>query len=589
MKRLNDLKAEQEKSKQVLKKLFNPATLKAQSQKWTEHEAKNAKMMQEYKRQISFRADTLPTPKISYVVNFKKEATIKITRGDNPLNLVVHPNFRLKTLGSSEWLVINQAKRLGLSPPPELVTFGLTAEEKKRKMTELIKEVFVTKNVRVDGMDRNLIPPPMIMQIQGLVINEPEVINQAKRLGLSPPPELVTFGLTAEEKKRKRTELIKEVFVTENVRVDRMDRNLIPPPRIMPIQEIAMEMFSKMNYVIEAMSDCIKAREIVEKNLDNVGQKIFVFIKNYQSMNAPHLLVRYNVLQYDDHIDGYISILDEYVSIIANDTFPQHMSPITVPLSVQTLERARISRKSVSVLLEPRIRLGTGWVGFGVCPETCDPKLVKIDKVKGILEVHVYTLSTRAWKKVSVKSQYKSCRLMYHKGVCVNGFIYWIERDDRPPPFRNESYSIVSFNLSNDEFGKVCLPRSLQLSQCLELSKWNECLTVIDHAHADIYDHSLNIWVMKDDGVAQSFTIMLHIEPMFSKYYEVFELRKNGEAIIETRCANNVDDPILQVYDPCSGHVNDIRIPWSGHDDIGKTDSFFSISSYMETLLLLDQ
>ncbi|GKF82717.1 ribonuclease H-like domain-containing protein, partial [Tanacetum coccineum] len=197
-------------------------------------------------------------------------------------------------------------------------------------------------------------------------------------------------------------------------------------------------------------------------------------------------------------------------------------------------------RKSVSVLLEPRVRLGTGWVGFGVCPETCDPKLVKIDKVKGILEVHVYTLSTRAWKKVSVKSQYKSCRLKYHKGVYVKGFIYWLERDDRPPPFGNESYSIVSFNLSNDEFGKVCLPRSLQLSECLELSKWNECLTVIDHA------------------VAQSFTIMFHIEPMFPKYYNVFELRKNGEAIIETRCANNVDaDPILQVYDPCSGHVND--------------------------------
>nr|GEY80499.1 hypothetical protein [Tanacetum cinerariifolium] len=38
-----------------------------------------------------------------------------------------------------ENLVINQAKRLGLFPPPELATFGLTAEEKKKKRTELIK------------------------------------------------------------------------------------------------------------------------------------------------------------------------------------------------------------------------------------------------------------------------------------------------------------------------------------------------------------------------------------------------------------------------------------------------------------------
>ncbi|GKG07458.1 hypothetical protein Tco_0330427, partial [Tanacetum coccineum] len=67
-----------------------------------------------------------------------------------------------------------QAKRLGLPSPAKLVTFGLTAEEKKRKRAEVIKEVFVTKDVRVDGMDRNLIPPPGIMAIQGLVIKKPE-------------------------------------------------------------------------------------------------------------------------------------------------------------------------------------------------------------------------------------------------------------------------------------------------------------------------------------------------------------------------------------------------------------------------------
>nr|GEU53194.1 hypothetical protein [Tanacetum cinerariifolium] len=59
MKRLNDLKAEQENSKHELRKLFNPATLKAQAQKWIEHEAKKGKMMQEYKHQISFKVDTL--------------------------------------------------------------------------------------------------------------------------------------------------------------------------------------------------------------------------------------------------------------------------------------------------------------------------------------------------------------------------------------------------------------------------------------------------------------------------------------------------------------------------------------------------
>ncbi|GJT28515.1 hypothetical protein Tco_0908790 [Tanacetum coccineum] len=149
LKRISDLKAKKEKSEQELRKLLNLATLKAQAQKWTEHEAKKVKMMEEYNHQISFRADKLPITKISYVVNFIKEATIKITIGGNPLNLIVHPNFRLKQL------VINQAKRLGLPPPPELATFGLTVEEKKRKRVEFIKEMFVTEDVRVDGMNRN--------------------------------------------------------------------------------------------------------------------------------------------------------------------------------------------------------------------------------------------------------------------------------------------------------------------------------------------------------------------------------------------------------------------------------------------------
>ncbi|GKA41489.1 hypothetical protein Tco_0734082, partial [Tanacetum coccineum] len=135
------------------------------------HEAKRQKMLDEYNYQISFRANQLPIIKISYVVNPNKEATMKITRGDNPLNLIVHPNFRLKTLGFSEWL---EAKKLGLFPPPTLATFGMTVEDKKRKSTKFLKEDFVTENITVDGMRRNLIPPLMVVPIDGLVINKPE-------------------------------------------------------------------------------------------------------------------------------------------------------------------------------------------------------------------------------------------------------------------------------------------------------------------------------------------------------------------------------------------------------------------------------
>nr|GEV90638.1 retrovirus-related Pol polyprotein from transposon TNT 1-94 [Tanacetum cinerariifolium] len=149
LKRINDLKAQKDKSKQELRKMFNRATLKAQAKKWTKHETKKAKMLKEYNHQISFRADPLPIRKISYAVNSHKEVTIRIIRSDNPLNLIVYPNFKLNSMGFSEWLeVMDQAKKLGLPPPLAHAT--------------------------VDGMNMNLILPPGVMPIEGLVIKEPE-------------------------------------------------------------------------------------------------------------------------------------------------------------------------------------------------------------------------------------------------------------------------------------------------------------------------------------------------------------------------------------------------------------------------------
>ncbi|GKF65441.1 hypothetical protein Tco_0191958, partial [Tanacetum coccineum] len=170
LKRISNLKAQQDKSEQELRKMFNQATLKARAKKWTGHEAKKAKIVEEYNHRISIRADPLPIITISYVVNSNKEATMKITKGDNPLNLIVHPNFRLKLLGFSEWL---EAKKLGLPPPQALATFGMTTEEKRRKRTQFLKEAFVTEDIRVDGMNRNLIPSPVVVPIEGLVIKEP--------------------------------------------------------------------------------------------------------------------------------------------------------------------------------------------------------------------------------------------------------------------------------------------------------------------------------------------------------------------------------------------------------------------------------
>ncbi|GJT98749.1 CBS domain-containing protein CBSCBSPB3-like protein [Tanacetum coccineum] len=167
-----------------------------------EYEAKRAKMLKEYNDCINQRADELPIMKISYRISSSHDATMRITRGNDPLNLVVHNKFRLNTLGFSEWLevhalasktksksndqllknlrskfqwIISQAQKLDVPPPQELSTFGISANNKKRKRTsELIKEVVAKEDIVVDGMHKNLIPPLGVEGRRGLVIREPE-------------------------------------------------------------------------------------------------------------------------------------------------------------------------------------------------------------------------------------------------------------------------------------------------------------------------------------------------------------------------------------------------------------------------------
>nr|GEV80082.1 hypothetical protein [Tanacetum cinerariifolium] len=146
-----------------------------------------------------------------------------------------------------QWL-IDQSKKLGPPLPPALATFRMTTEDKKMNRTEFLKEVFVTEDIKVDGMNKNLIPPPRVMPIQGLVINKPEsgifFMNDNMDIAFQRESE---FHLTL------AAQLIR---IQNQIKVN---------------SEIASEMFSRMTYAIEAGSDCIKAMKIVEKNLDNLG------------------------------------------------------------------------------------------------------------------------------------------------------------------------------------------------------------------------------------------------------------------------------------------------------------------------------
>ncbi|KAK1423677.1 hypothetical protein QVD17_18984 [Tagetes erecta] len=172
--------------------------------------------------------------------------------------------------------------------------------------------------------------------------------------------------------------------------------------------------------------------------------------------------------------DGLLDFKQKYVSVVDDDTFPQHKVYVHVPLMVKMLKRSTTIdgshgllcshgdyqldrdsptfgtgravmwnpsiRKAVSVVV-PNVAYGTfeTVLGFGVCRETNDPKIVKIIHISNgrdvgsitcIIprQVEVFTLSTNAWRYSYSNLPRKSIHFSYYR-VVIDGFIYWLATD----------------------------------------------------------------------------------------------------------------------------------------------------------------
>nr|GFC74034.1 hypothetical protein [Tanacetum cinerariifolium] len=101
--------------------------------------------------------------------------------------------------------------------------------------------------------------------------------------------------------------------------------------------------------------------------------------------------------------------------------------------------------------------LGNSFVGFSVCADTSDIKIVKINVLEtpGVhWEVELFTLSSRSWKRLSINPLFELCHLT-SKHIFIDGLIYWDgfhkpSLDDEP-----KTHFIVSFDLKKEEFGEV--------------------------------------------------------------------------------------------------------------------------------------
>ncbi|KAK1426185.1 hypothetical protein QVD17_14854 [Tagetes erecta] len=311
-----------------------------------------------------------------------------------------------------------------------------------------------------------------------------------------------------------------------------------------------------------------------------------------------------------------------YVLFADNDTFPQHKLSLTIPLLVnEFIDYPNISIigssrglfcfhgdvpnnprdasvqpmaiiwnpcvKRVIPVLVPDVttKFFICFLGFGVCPTTNDPKIIKIRFIRDVSEtitshiprqVEVFTLSTRAWRSSYGNLPPKS---IYLRGSAldVDGFLYWLAND-----IIAMTNVIISFDLTSEEFRQVNLPDSL--TRCrhinLSISKLRGSL-VLSHVIEEGDNCVISVWLMVG-GVAKSFSKLYSVNVRATYEAWLRGFRKNGEPIIEVLEEDDLPFFKLGVYDPYSKRISCFLTS-------GMMSATFEVYPYMETLLLLDQ
>ncbi|KAI3776452.1 hypothetical protein L1987_46237 [Smallanthus sonchifolius] len=283
-------------------------------------------------------------------------------------------------------------------------------------------------------------------------------------------------------------------------------------------------------------------------------------------IDSSDFIARYSGQQQRLFVSYYFSVDVErrYASIVDDDTFPHHKVSVTLPPLVKMLEHS--SRVCSShgllclyddypdgpmgraVLWNPSIRKAVAVVvpnvaggiyatvlGFGVRPETNDPKIVKIryisrpSDMESIThipwQVEVFTLSKGAWRS----------------------------------PYGSN------------------LPRKSIIFCRLQL---RESLVVLEY-NIEANNLVTGVWIM-GDGVLKLFTKLFTIN-VNAPYAFVKGFRKSGEPIIEIvkRYHGWFHVTSLVVFEPYSKHINHLGISGFARPSC--------VYPYVETLLLLDQ
>jgi F-box interacting protein len=218
-------------------------------------------------------------------------------------------------------------------------------------------------------------------------------------------------------------------------------------------------------------------------------------------------------------------------------------------------------------------------IGFGFDPKTNDYKVVRVvcleidpNILKDRPAVEVFTLSSGEWRMVTAALPPIFIVNRFEAQVFVNGAIHWLAFRRTGGGVKLDHFVLV-FDLGDEVFREILLPKLPNPGECV----YNLCAVYgnsIALFQTMFISHRLDIWVMKEYGVASSWTKVLTVQGPGEVIPRAIGFRRNGKVVLK------MDERKLSSQDIETQEKKDLRIT---------SYVYTFVDSYVESLVLPDK
>ncbi|XP_062001653.1 F-box protein CPR1-like [Rosa rugosa] len=231
--------------------------------------------------------------------------------------------------------------------------------------------------------------------------------------------------------------------------------------------------------------------------------------------------------------------------------------------------------------------------GFGYDSHSNDYKVLRVvslsddhsDLSRFTTVVQVYSLAKGSWKRLGASVVPVDLQAGgSERPDFVNGCLHMLEvrlsvyYDDDHQEHRKcggDSF-IAYFNLATEVFGEIMIPEALRKDEC-SISRYGESLALIKEKRYNWDDPAncgCDIWVMKEYGVAESWTFLYSIVMVQAT---IFGFKRCGEVVLEE--TNVLRLRRMLSLDPKTGQVKVFGTEYC---------SYYFMDSFVESIVLLD-